>query len=207
MTDKIGGNRRRSCRAAGPKSIGPRRASWLLLTATAICALTALGGCAETTESVKNPQTGNTTETTTTYIGPYAVSATDTVRDSKGTELSKTKFFGDDSDYHEGGPGGNDKQGGQQSSGQQISSDIRLKRDLVEVGRLGNGIHLYHFRYNWADQEYVGVVAQEVAKIAPNAVSRGPGGYLQVDYGKLGLRLESWDEWLREHPQRAVSAK
>jgi hypothetical protein len=111
-----------------------------------------------------------------------------------------------DKDTHEGGPG-NEKPSGQQGGGQQTTSDIRLKRDIVEVGRLGNGIHLYHFRYNWADEEYVGVVAQEVTKVAPAAVSRGADGYLRVDYGKLGLRLETWDEWLRERPRQAASAR
>ncbi len=96
-----------------------------------------------------------------------------------------------------------------QSSGNSSStttSDIRLKRDIVEVGQLANGLHLYHFRYMWGDREYVGVMAQEVAKVTPSAVSRGADGYLRVDYSQLGLRLETWDEWLREHPQSASRA-
>jgi hypothetical protein len=104
-----------------------------------------------------------------------------------------------------GGPGNNGQQGGQQG-GQQTSSDMRLKRDVMEVGRLANGIHLYRFRYAWAEREYVGVMAQEVRKIVPGAVSTGRDGYLRVDYGKLGLRLETWDEWLREHPKAKLSA-
>jgi hypothetical protein len=39
-------------------------------------------------------------------------------------------------------------------------------------------------------------MAQEVADIIPDAVVRGPDGYLRVDYGRLGLRLMTWDEWL-----------
>jgi hypothetical protein len=99
-----------------------------------------------------------------------------------------------------GGHESGDSGGGAGGSGR---SDIRLKHDIVELGQLKNGIHLYRFRYNWADQEYVGVIAQEVRKIMPGAVSMGADGYLRVDYGKLGLRLETWDEWLREHPQTA----
>jgi hypothetical protein len=74
-------------------------------------------------------------------------------------------------------------------------SDIRVKRDILQVGRLDNGIRLYRYRYVWDDQIYVGVMAQEVAEIMPEAVVRGADGYLRVDYGQLGLRLKTWDEW------------
>jgi hypothetical protein len=101
-------------------------------------------------------------------------------------------------DSHEGGSGGGGSGG---------RSDIRLKRDIVELGRLDNGIHLYRFRYKWADEEYVGVMAQEVEKVVPSAVSRDADGYLRVDYGRLGLRLETWDEWLREHAKQAAERR
>jgi len=74
-------------------------------------------------------------------------------------------------------------------------SDVRLKRDIVKLGELANGLHLYRYRYLWSDVIYVGVMAQEVAAIAPTAVVRGADGYLRVDYGQLGLRLTTWDEW------------
>jgi hypothetical protein len=74
-------------------------------------------------------------------------------------------------------------------------SDIRLKRDISEVAELPNGLHLYRYRYAWSDVVYVGVMAQEVAPIAPSAVIRGADGYLRVDYDRLGLRLLTWDEW------------
>jgi hypothetical protein len=35
---------------------------------------------------------------------------------------------------------------------------------------LENGIGLYGYRYIWSDQVYVGVMAQEVAEIVPDAV-------------------------------------
>ena len=74
-------------------------------------------------------------------------------------------------------------------------SDIRLKRDVVALGRLDNGLTLYRFRYKWDDQAYVGVMAQDVRKIAPDAVSRGSDGYLRVNYDRLGLRMQTWNEW------------
>jgi hypothetical protein len=76
-------------------------------------------------------------------------------------------------------------------------SDIRVKRDIVPLARLDNGIGLYRYRYNWIDQLYVGVMAQEVAKVIPDAVVRGPDGYLRVDYSRLGLHLVTWDERVR----------
>jgi len=77
-----------------------------------------------------------------------------------------------------------------------ITSDIRLKRDIVELGRLANGLHLYRYRYLWSDTLYVGVMAQEVSATAPEAVTRGADGYLRVDYSRLGLDLLTWDEWM-----------
>lgn len=74
-------------------------------------------------------------------------------------------------------------------------SDRRLKRDLVLLRRLDNGIGLYRFRYKWSDTLYVGVVAQEVAAAAPAAVTRGSDGYLRVDYRRIGLRLKTWGQW------------
>jgi Chaperone of endosialidase len=76
-----------------------------------------------------------------------------------------------------------------------ILSDIRLKRDIVLLTRLDNGIGLYRFRYDWSDRLYVGVMAQEVEAIRPDAVVRGADGYLRVAYGRLGLRFMTWDEW------------
>jgi hypothetical protein len=52
-------------------------------------------------------------------------------------------------------------------------SDINLKQDIVPLVRLANGLELYRFRYRERDQAiYVGVMAQDVEKIDPGAVSR-----------------------------------
>jgi hypothetical protein len=70
-----------------------------------------------------------------------------------------------------------------------------LKNDVVRLGTVGDGIGLYRFQYNWSDQVYVGVIAQEVQEVRPDAVVRGSDGYLRVDYGRLGLRLQTFEEW------------
>jgi hypothetical protein len=75
------------------------------------------------------------------------------------------------------------------------TSDIRLKRDIAPVGRLADGIGLYRYRYLWSDTLQVGVMAHEVAALKPDAVQRGADGYLRVDYARLGLRMQTWEEW------------
>ena len=84
-------------------------------------------------------------------------------------------------------------------------SDIRLKRDVTQIGRLANGLKLYRYRYLWSDTVYVGVMAQEVAAVMPEAVMRGADGYLRVDYARLGLRLITWDQW--RFPMQAAAAE
>lgn len=75
-------------------------------------------------------------------------------------------------------------------------SDIRLKRDVALIGHLDNGLGLYRYRYLWSDTVYVGVMAQEVALLRPDAVVRDAlDDYLRVDYGRLGLRLMTLPEW------------
>jgi outer membrane immunogenic protein len=75
-------------------------------------------------------------------------------------------------------------------------SDARLKRDITLVGRLDDGLGLYSYRYLWSDTVYVGVMAQEVALIHPDAVVRTAlDNYLRVDYSRLGLKLMTLPEW------------
>jgi hypothetical protein len=74
-------------------------------------------------------------------------------------------------------------------------SDIRLKHDVALLGRLDNGLGFYRFSYNGSDQAYVGVMAQEVQTVMPEAVMQGRDGYLRVSYDKLGLTFQTWDAW------------
>jgi hypothetical protein len=67
-------------------------------------------------------------------------------------------------------------------------SDERLKRDIVPVGE-ENGFHIYRFRYVWSDEEYIGVMAQEVQRIRPDAVVVDSEGLLRVNYHKIGVAL------------------
>ena len=93
-----------------------------------------------------------------------------------------------------GGRGGGGRGGGGRGGRR---SDIRLKHDIVFLGYLNDGLGLYRFSYNGSDKPYVGVMAQEVERIVPAAVTRGRDGYLLVNYEKLGLKFQSYDHWLR----------
>jgi outer membrane immunogenic protein len=91
---------------------------------------------------------------------------------------------------HAGGAWGNSAGADYTSSAGLLVSDIRLKRDIILVGHRDDGLGVYRFKYLWSDNEYVGVMAQEVALRHPEAVARDPlSGYLSVDYGRLGLPL------------------
>jgi uncharacterized membrane protein YgcG len=96
--------------------------------------------------------------------------------------------------------GGGSRGGGGGGRGGGRRSDIQLKEDVIPLMRLGNGLELYRFRYKGSDHTlYVGVMAQEVQKIDPSAISRDRDGYLLVDYDKIGLKFMTWEEWVK-HP-------
>jgi hypothetical protein len=75
------------------------------------------------------------------------------------------------------------------SSSNSTVSDLRLKRGVERVGTHASGCGIYRFSYLWSDERYVGVIAQEVADLVPDAVRAGPAGYLAVDYGMLGMQM------------------
>ena len=93
-----------------------------------------------------------------------------------------------------GGGGGSRGGGGFRGGGRH--SDARLKHDIVLLGRLDNGLGFYGFIYNGGERRYVGVMAQEVQAVMPAAVTRGRDGYLLVSYDKLGLKFQTYDEWI-----------
>jgi len=98
-----------------------------------------------------------------------------------------------------GGRGGGGGGGGRGGGGRR--SDIRLKHDIALLGRLDNGLGIYRFSYNGSNKVYVGVLAQEVMGIRPDAAAVGRDGYLRVYYEKLGVKFETYREWLRSGGQ------
>ena len=76
-----------------------------------------------------------------------------------------------------------------------LFSDRRFKTDIVQVGVLRAGIPLYRFRYLWSKEVHVGVMAQDVLPIVPEAVTSDAAGFMRVDYACLGTRFMSLAEW------------
>jgi hypothetical protein len=74
-------------------------------------------------------------------------------------------------------------------------SDRRLKTDIVRVGQLRAGIPLYRFRYIGRDEVHVGVMAQDVLPVVPEAVITDASGFMRVDYRRLGTRMMTLAEW------------
>ncbi len=95
-----------------------------------------------------------------------------------------------------GGGGGGGRGGGGGGGGGGRRSDIALKHDIVLLGHLGNGLGYYRFSYFGSRKAYVGVIAQEVQRLMPEAVTRGADGYLRVYYEKLGLKFLTYRDWL-----------
>jgi hypothetical protein len=92
-----------------------------------------------------------------------------------------------------GGFGGGGRGGG---GGGRRRSDLRLKHDLVLLGRLDDSLGYYRFVYNGGHTAYVGVMAQEVLTVMPKAVTRGADGYMRVSYDRLGLPFETYQQWV-----------
>lgn len=64
-------------------------------------------------------------------------------------------------------------------------SDRRLKRDIRKVADDERGFGIYRYRYLDDDRERIGVMADEVEKVIPEAVATLSSGYQAVDYGRL----------------------
>lgn len=64
-------------------------------------------------------------------------------------------------------------------------SDRRLKNIIKAIGELPNGIKTYLYTYVGSSVRQVGVMADEVFKVLPEAVTVHPSGYMMVDYGKV----------------------
>ena len=66
-----------------------------------------------------------------------------------------------------------------------MMSDRRLKSDIVRIGTTVHGLPTYEYTIFGRRQH--GVMADEVEKVMPEAVSLHPSGFKQVNYTMLGL--------------------
>ena len=75
------------------------------------------------------------------------------------------------------------------------SSDVRLKENIRYLATICNNIRLYSFSYIGQAGQYVGVMAQDLLGTHPEAVAIDDRGYYLVNYGMLGLRMITLDDW------------
>ena len=70
--------------------------------------------------------------------------------------------------------------------GKALTSDERLKENIHHIGTY-NGINWYEFNYLWSPKKWIGVIAQELERIMPEAVGK-INGYRYVNYDMV-LRI------------------
>ena len=68
-------------------------------------------------------------------------------------------------------------------------SDVHAKEKIEYVGRK-NGYKVYDFNYKGQPGRYRGVMAQDIRRVKPEAVTMGADGWLRVDYSQLGFEME-----------------
>tara|TARA_B100000029_G_scaffold348578_1_gene340976 strand:- start:273 stop:1556 length:1284 start_codon:yes stop_codon:yes gene_type:complete len=70
-----------------------------------------------------------------------------------------------------------------------VSSDIRLKRNIILIGQSQSNLNIYEYNYVWSNKKYRGVMAQDLLKSNPEAVTKLFGYYL-VNYNKIDVDFE-----------------
>ena len=100
-----------------------------------------------------------------------------------GTAIPGGGAFAGPTSY--GGPNGPTPLTGGTAAGNIFSmfSDERLKENIEPVGELFDGTNVYRYNYKGDNIPRIGVMAQEVEKTRPDAVTE-IGGYKAVDYAK-----------------------
>lgn len=70
-----------------------------------------------------------------------------------------------------------------------FASDRRLKHNIVKIGEREDGLNVYEFDYkpgfDLPQNRHIGVMADEVEKIYPDAVLTRPDGYKMVNYSRI----------------------
>ena len=72
-----------------------------------------------------------------------------------------------------------------------FTSDINAKENITKIGSLDNGLNLYSYNYkngyDLPEGKQIGVIAQEVEAVMPEAVVNMPNGFKGVNYAMLGV--------------------
>jgi len=76
--------------------------------------------------------------------------------------------------------------------GKFFKSDIRLKTDIILIGKSPSGINIYEFRFKSdPSKKYQGVLADELLNTQfENAIYIDADGYYAVDYNKIDVEFK-----------------
>lgn len=68
-----------------------------------------------------------------------------------------------------------------------LTSDRRLKSDIEKLGGINKILSLtgYSYRFNDSEERSAGLIAQDVQRVLPEAVSQDENGYLSLDYNAV----------------------
>jgi hypothetical protein len=72
-------------------------------------------------------------------------------------------------------------------------SDVRAKENIRELATLNNGLKLYSFSYKHGGPPQIGLMAQEVEGVYPEAVWTGEDGLKRINYEIVATRLADAD--------------
>ena len=64
-------------------------------------------------------------------------------------------------------------------------SDRRAKTNIQYITTMDNGLNVYSFDYIWGDKKNIGVMADEVQKLLPEALGPTVNGYQTVRYDRI----------------------
>lgn len=78
-----------------------------------------------------------------------------------------------------------------------MMSDERLKDDHGVIGETYEGIPIHSYNYKGSETPHIGVMAQDVEKIIPDAVATHPSGFKMVNYAKIAPK-PTWQDQFRE---------
>ncbi|HLH50883.1 MAG TPA: tail fiber domain-containing protein [Roseiarcus sp.] len=97
-----------------------------------------------------------------------------------------------------GGHSGPSSSSSSSSSGG-VVSDRRLKTNIKRIATSPSGLPIYSFRYVSGGPTYVGVLAQDVLKVRPEAVRTDASGYMTVDYDMIDVKMMTLDAYKAMH--------
>jgi hypothetical protein len=103
--------------------------------------------------------------------------------------LVQNQYQGQLNNYNQQVAANNSRRGGMASmlgtlGSAAITSDRRVKQNISKVGTLDNGLPVYSFQYIWGGPQQIGLMAQDVEKVNPSAVSEDENGIKGVNYSE-----------------------